>query len=297
MPCLDALAEVAEVSAVVCQPDRPAGRGRKLRPPPVKERAHSLGFDVYQPLKVRTAEWARQVRDFDADVALVVAYGRILVPAVLDAPRLGCVNVHASLLPRWRGAAPIQRAVAAGDSETGVCLMKMDEGMDTGPVLACRRTPIEADEDAESVSSRLAQMGAELVRRELPRYVAGELLEKRQDDASATLAPLLKKEDGELDFCQTVRSVHDHVRGMRPWPGAFARVDGARVKFHRSRVLENAGRAGRPGVVIAASNEGIDVSCSDGVIRLLELQPEGKRRMTAQEFLAGYRWTVGKQLT
>ena len=296
VPCLDALVEVANVCAVVCQPDRPAGRGRKLRPPPVKERALSLGLEVHQPVKVRTSAWAEQVRGFGADVALVVAYGRILTRSVLEGPRLGCVNVHASLLPRWRGAAPIQHAITAGDTETGVCLMQMDEGMDTGPVLSFRRTPIDTDEAAETVSSRLMAMGAELVRDELPRFVAGELSATPQDDRVATLAPLLTKQDGALDFRQSATAVHNRVRGMRPWPGSFLTVDGQRIKIHASRVLEGPNASAEPGVVVAAGKTGIDVSCSDGLIRFLELQPEGKRRMTAQEFLAGYRWSVDKRL-
>ena len=296
MPCLEALTEVADVSAVVCQPDRPSGRGRKIRPPPVKERALALGIDVLQPAKVRTAEWAEVVRGLAADVALVVAYGRILTRAVLDAPRLGCVNVHASLLPRWRGAAPIQRAVTAGDRETGVCLMKMDEGMDTGPVLSCRRTEIDPDESATALSRRLSAMGADLVREELPRYLDGALTAVPQDDAAATLAPLLEKEDGALDFRGPARAVHDRVRGMTPWPGAYLRVDDERIKVHASRVVAERTGGGPPGRVLRADSNGIEVACGQGTVRLLELQPEGKRRMSAQDFLAGRRWTAGKEL-
>ena len=296
MPCLNALTEVAEVSAVVCQPDRPSGRGRKVRPPPVKERALMLGIDVLQPTKVRTAEWADVVRGLSADVALVVAYGRILTRSVLDAPRLGCVNVHASLLPRWRGAAPIQRAVTAGDRETGVCLMKMDEGMDTGPVLSCRRTEIGPDESAAALTCRLSAMGADLVRKEVPRYLDGSLTAVPQDDAAATLAPLLEKEDGALDFGEPARAVHDRVRGMTPWPGAYLRVDDERIKVHASEVVAEGPGGGPPGRVLRADSNGIEVACGQGRVRLLELQPEGKRRMSAQDFLAGRRWAVGKEL-
>ncbi len=297
VPCLDALVSFAEVPAVVCQPDRPAGRGKKLRPPPVKVRAEELGIEVLQPTKVRTRGWADRVRSFDADVALVVAYGRILPSAVLDAPRLGCVNVHASLLPRWRGAGPIQWAVAAGDAETGVCLMQMDEGMDTGPVLARRSVPIGPDELASELMGRLAALGAELVREELPRFVAGSLEARPQPEQGVTMAPLLRKEDGELRWDQPAQRLHDRARGMTPWPGAFFWLRGERVKVHRTKVgLRNSGRV-RPGSVLYTGADGIEVACGEGSLLLLELQPEGKRRMNAREFLAGRRWSTETVLT
>ena len=185
VPCLDALNEISEVVAVISQPDRPAGRGLSMRPPAVKQRALELGLDVWQPTKVRTAEFAERLRTLEADVAVVVAYGRILPLAVLEAPRAGCVNVHASLLPRWRGAAPIQWSIVHGDEETGVTLMQMDEGMDTGPILATAATRIEAADDAATLSERLSNMGAALLREQLPRYLAGELTPKPQDDAAS----------------------------------------------------------------------------------------------------------------
>jgi len=291
VPCLDALATVADVVLVVTQPDRPRGRGLELAPPPVKVRAEALGVSVVQPLKVRTPEFAASLRALDADIAVVVAYGRILPRAVLEAPRLGCVNVHASLLPRWRGAAPIQWAVARGDAETGVCLMQMDEGLDTGPVLARRATPIGPDETAGELAPRLAALGAELLREELPHHLAGALVPAPQDDAHHTLAPILEKAHGAIDWSASAQAVHDLVRGMSPWPGAFTRTPaGLTLKVHATRVAapvrEHVGAA--PGTVLSADRAGgLVVACGSGALALVEVQPEGKRRMSAVDYLAG----------
>lgn len=296
VPSLAALLEVADVAAVVTQPDRRAGRGMKLRPPPVKQLALERGLDVWQPTKVRTADFAERLRALEADVALVVAYGRILPRAVLDAPRLGCVNVHASLLPRWRGAAPINWAIAAGDRESGVCLMQMDEGMDTGPVLACERTPIGAQETAGELSERLSELGAAIVRGELPRYVAGELSPTPQDHDAATHAPLLDKEHGRIDWSEPARVVHDRIRGMLPWPGAFTTVDGSRVKVHRTHLVHEDEVSAEPGALVRADAHGIEIACGRGLLAIDELQLEGKRRVTAAEFLTGHRWPEGTRL-
>lgn len=287
VPCLDAAAEVTDVVAVVTQPDRPAGRGMSLRPPPVKERAAALGIEVLQPVKVRTEEFAATLRRFEADVGVVVAYGRILPSAVLEAPRLGCVNVHASLLPRWRGAAPIHWAIAHGDGETGVCLMRMDEGMDTGPVLSCERTPIGPDETAGALSERLSQLGAQLLRRDLPKYITGELVPEPQPAEGATLAPILQKEHGRIDWTRPAKEVHDRVRGMSPWPGAFTELAGRRVKIHRTRMARPTGTVGDPGVLVRAEGDVLEVACGDGSVTLEELQIEGKKRLSARQSLAG----------
>ena len=296
VPSLEALIAIADVRAVITQPDRPAGRGMKLTPPPVKTLALERGLPVVQPTKVKTADFAAEVRAHEADVALVVAYGRILPLAVLEAPRLGCVNVHASLLPRWRGAAPVHWAIAHGDQETGVCLMQMDEGMDTGAVLACERTPIGPDETAGDLSERLSQLGAELVRRELPRYVRGELRASPQDHAAATHAPLMEKSHGQIDWGRSARAVHDLVRGMSPWPGAFTTREGARIKVHRTRIVVPDGRRGAPGDIVRADAHGIEVACGEGIVSLDELQLEGKRKMTAGELLAGHSIPAGTRL-
>jgi len=294
VPSLEALVELADVVRVICQPDRPAGRGMKLRPPPVKERALALGLSVEQPTKVRTPELAASLAALEADVALVIAYGRILPKAVLEAPRAGCVNVHASLLPRWRGAGPIQAAILHGDTETGVCLMKMDEGMDTGPVIACARTPIEPDETAAELGARLAQMGAAIVREKLSAFVAGHLEVTPQDTAGVTVAPILKKDDGRIDWRAPARRVHDRVRGMSPWPGAFTELGGERVKVHASAVREGGVSSAAPGTIVRADAEvGIEVACGEGVLAILELQLEGKRRLSAAAHLTGHAWAPG----
>jgi len=297
VPCLEALHAISEVAAVISQPDRPAGRGLSMRPPAVKARALELGLDVWQPTKVRTADLAKRLRVLEADVAVVVAYGRILPTAVLDAPRLGCVNVHASLLPRWRGAAPIQWSIVHGDAVTGVTLMQMDEGMDTGPILATESMPIERDDDAASLSARLSAMGAELLRRELPRYVAGELLPQVQDDAKATIAPLLEKENGRINWDQSANAVHNQIRGMNPWPGAYTILGGRRIKVHRAIPSTLDPEGAQPGEVTALDHEGILVACADGTLEIQELQESGRKRVHARAFISGRGVAVGDRFT
>jgi methionyl-tRNA formyltransferase len=288
VPCLEALCTVADVALVITQPDRPKGRGMKLAGPPVKAVAERLHIPILQPTKVRTPEFAASLREQQADVALVVAYGRILPKPVLDAPRMGCLNVHASLLPKLRGAAPIQWAIVRGERETGVCLMQMDEGMDTGPVLARVSLRIGADETAAELSQRLSELGAELVRRELPRFLAGELMSAPQPAAGSTLAPILRKQDGQIDWAQPARAVHDLVRGFAPWPSAFTWLNDVRVKVHRTRVLDEAAAHAASGEVLHAQRDGIAVACGQGTLLLLELQREGGRPLSAAEFVAGH---------
>lgn len=271
---------------MVCQPDKPQGRGLQVAAPPVKVRAEALGLPVVQPTKVRTGEFAAWMKEQRADVALVVAYGRILPVEVLGAPRKGCVNVHASLLPKYRGAAPIQWAVVNGETETGVTLMQMDEGMDTGPMLASFPLSITPDETAGELAVRLAEVGAKAVREGLPRYLAGEYAPIRQDSRSATLAPMLKKEDGVLDFRVSARSVHDRVRGMSPWPGATTTARGKTVKVLETRPSP-ASRPARPGEVILADKSRVLVACGVGAIELLRVQVEGKRPVRAVDWVMG----------
>ena len=297
VPCLEALHETSEVAAVVCQPDKPAGRGLSLRAPAVKLRALELGLDVLQPKKVRSPELAERLRDLGADVGVVVAYGRILPRAVLDAPRLGCVNVHASLLPRWRGAAPIQWAIVHGDAETGVTLMQMDEGMDTGPMLASASTPIGPHEDAGALSARLSSMGAELLQRELPRYVTGELVAEPQDDAAATMAPLLSKEHGRIDWVQPAQAVYDQIRGMSPWPGAHTTLGSRPIKVHRASPSTLDSDGALPGEVTALDADGIWVACSEGTLQIQELQESGRRRVDARSFVSGRGVAVGDRFS
>jgi methionyl-tRNA formyltransferase len=287
VPSLLALTEVAEVVAVVCQPDKPAGRGLELTEAPVKREARARDLPVHQPTKMRDGTFAAWLAEQRADVALVVAYGRILPPDVLAAPRLGCVNVHASLLPRWRGAAPINWAVLAGDARTGVTLMQMDAGMDTGPILTAHETAIGPDETSEALFHRLAALGAECVRADLPRYLAGQLAPAPQDESRATAAPMLTKDMARIDWRKGARAVHNQVRGLRPWPGASTTFGARRVIVHAT-TLEGAPvvTAGAPGEVIAVTRERIWIATPDGAVALTEVQLEGKRRVPVREFLA-----------
>jgi methionyl-tRNA formyltransferase len=297
VPCLEAVHDISEIAVVISQPDRPAGRGLAMRPPAVKKRALELGLEVWQPRKVRTAEFAEKLRALNADVAVVVAYGRILPRAVLDAPRTGCVNVHASLLPRWRGAAPIQWSIVHGDEETGVTLMQVDERMDAGPILATTSTPIAPDDDAVTLSERLSKMGAELLREQLANYVAGDLTPQPQDDDAATMAPLLKKEHGRIDWNKPARAVHNHIRGMNPWPGAHTVLGERRIKVHRTLATTLDPEGAAPGQVIALDPEGILVACAEGTLEIQELQESGRKRVDARAFATGRGVTVGDRFS
>ncbi len=264
-----------------------------MRPPAVKKRAVELGLDVWQPTKVRTKAFAESLRALEADVAVVVAYGRILPRAVLDAPRTGCVNVHASLLPRWRGAAPIQWSIVHGDAETGVTLMQMDEGMDTGAILATASTPIERQDDAATLSDRLSKLGAELLRRQLPAYVAGDLTLRPQVEADATVAPLLNKAHGRIDWNKSSVAVHNQIRGMNPWPGAHTTLGERRVKVYRTVASTLDPEGASPGQVIALDAEGILVACAEGTLEIQELQESGRKRVDARAFASGRGVAVG----
>lgn len=270
----------------MCQPDRPSGRGLALTPPPVKIRALELGLPVLQPTKLRTGEFGRWVADQHVDLALVVAYGRILPDDVLSAPPLGCVNVHASLLPKYRGAAPIAWAIAAGETETGVSLMKLDAGMDTGPTFGRTVVAIGPEETTGELSVRLSHLGAECVRRLLPDYARGVLALEAQDSALASLAPMLTKENGRIDWTAGARALHSLVRAMNPWPGAFTTNRGRTIKVHSSRALD-AIDSGKPGEVLVADKSCVLVACGQACLELLLVQPDGKRIMRAQEWVAG----------
>ena len=282
---------------VVSQPDRPAGRKGRLRPPPVKGVAEAHGLPLAQPRRVRKGRLAARLREWDADLAVVAAYGRILPKRALAAPRLGCVNVHASLLPAYRGAAPIHRAILNGEPETGVCLMAMEAGLDTGPVYACRRTPITPEDTAETLHDRLAAIGAELLVDALPDLLAGRLIATPQDHDRATLAPPLKKEEGCLDWDRPATALRDQVRGLFPWPGAFTWLSGRRLKVFPPVEPVARFEEAAPGTVLAAGADGIVVACGEGALRLHEVQAENRRRMAAAAFLAGHALTAGTRLS
>ncbi len=289
---LEACLSLGEVVAVVTQPDKPRGRGQEVSFSPVKELALAKGLPVLQPLKIRGTNFAEELRALNADVAVVTAYGKILPQDVLDAPRRGCVNVHASLLPRFRGAAPIQWAIAAGDEKTGVCLMQMDAGMDTGGIIDCAELAIGSDDTSATMHDKLSDLGGDLLKRSLVRYVEGELPVKPQPTEGVVMAPMIKKEDGRLDWSKSARELERRLRAFTPWPGAFCTFEGALLKVAKAAAAEG---KSEPGTVLAASAEGIEVACAEGSLVLLTLQPEGKRAMTAKEFLAGRKLTVGSK--
>jgi methionyl-tRNA formyltransferase len=280
----------------VCQPDRPQGRGLELTAPPVKKRALELGLNVVQPTKLKTGEFAAWLREQKVDVALVVAYGRILPQDVLDAPRLGCVNVHASLLPKLRGAAPITWAVVRGEPETGVTLMQMDIGMDTGAMLEQFPTPITDEETAGELSERLSAIGALATRKGLPTYVSGGYTAIQQEHAKATMAPMLKKEDGRIDFGKPARAVHDHVRGMTPWPGASTTARGKTVKVHATRVTDVPQGKAEPGTVVFADKSRVVVACGERGVELTRIQLEGKKPIGAGDWFLGRGIAEGDRL-
>jgi methionyl-tRNA formyltransferase len=290
--CLDAVASICEVVRVVAQPDRPSGRGNELRAPAVKVRALELGIPVEQPTKIKPPEVAAAWKALDVEVAVVVAYGRILPKAVLEAPRRGCVNVHASLLPRWRGAAPIQWSIVSGDAETGVCLMEMDEGLDTGPEISRRTTPIEENETSGELFARLAPLGAELLRQDLPRWLAGELIAKPQL-GEPTYARMLEKADARIDWSASSKAVHDRARGLHPWPGAETSIGGQRVKVHASRVIDHEGSYGAPGSLVRVSDRGLEIACGRGLVVITEAQLDGKKRVPAAQLANGLRLAIG----
>ncbi|MFL9503719.1 methionyl-tRNA formyltransferase [Rhodopseudomonas palustris] len=278
VPVLEALAQQHEILCVYSQPPRPAGRGKELRKTPVHARAEALGLTVRTPVSLRGEDAAKAVADLGADVAVVVAYGLILPQAVLDAPRLGCLNIHASLLPRWRGAAPIQRAILASDAETGICIMQMEAGLDTGPVLLREATAIGAEETTAELHDRLSGMGARLIGVALDRL--GDLTPVPQPEDGVTYAAKIDKAEARVDWTRPAVQVDRQIRGLSPFPGAWVPVGAERVKLLRSRL---AAGTGTPGQVLG----GFTIACGEGAVEVLEAQREGKRPMPAAEVLKG----------
>ena len=285
LPTLRALVVHYEVVGVVTQPDRPSGRGRELKSPPVKTLAMDLSLALTQPEKLRAPEAMDQLRLWAPDLIVVAAFGQILRPDVLALPPRGCINVHASLLPRWRGAAPIQAAILAGDSETGVTIMQMDKGVDTGAMLSQRAIPIEDEDTAGSLFEKLSHLGAELLIETLPRYLSGELKPQPQDESKATYAPMLKKEEGWLDFTQSADDLARRVRAFNPWPGAYMDFDGAILKVHRAHAEMGNASVGQRLVY----RDQPAVGARSGLLILDEVQPAGKKSMSGKAFLAGAR--------
>jgi methionyl-tRNA formyltransferase len=279
-----------EVVAVYTRAARPAGRGMDLKPTPVERAAQGLGIPVFTPATLKTEEAQETFRSLGADVAVVVAYGLILPKAILDAPPLGCFNVHASLLPRWRGAAPINRAIMAGDAESGVTIMKMDEGLDTGAMALVDRIPIDPDMTVGQLHDALARLGADLMGRALGALERGSLALTPQPEDGVTYAAKLTNAETRIDWSKPAKQVHDHIRGLSPFPGAWFEHDGARVKVLRSSLTDG---SGAPGTAI---DDQLTVACGDGAIRLLHVQKAGKQPMSAVDFLRGNSIAAGTRL-
>ncbi|MBF0635239.1 MAG: methionyl-tRNA formyltransferase [Nitrospinae bacterium] len=281
------------VCAVVTQPDKPRGRGKKLSPSPVKEVAVAAGIPVLQPIKAREPENVQRLADIAPDYIVVVAYGQILPVSILSIPKIAPVNLHASLLPRWRGAAPIHRAILEGDEVTGVCAMIMAEGLDTGDVLSRVETPIGDDDTVGSLHDRLAIIGAKLIAKTLLDYRNGGIAPRKQDDALATYARKLSVEEFGVDFRLPANEVSRKIRGLSPYPGAVTHLNGSAVKPLFARAPQTGGVLGAPGTVLALSQEGITVACSEGAVVITQVKPENKSAMTAHAYTLGHRIKEG----
>lgn len=283
------LADGHQVLAVVTQPDRPAGRGQRLSSPPVKRLAQGFGLPFYQPEEIREEAFYRILKDLDLEAIVVVAYGKFLPPEVLEIPKYGCFNVHASLLPKYRGAAPINWAIINGEPQTGITIMEITEQMDRGPILLQRTEGILSTDTAGSLERRLAVLGAEALSEALTLVADGKAPRRPQDEGQASYAPKLKKEDGLILWDQGARAIHNRVRGLSPWPSAYTFFQGLLVKVLESQVLREEGSVGRPGTIIEAlKGQGLTVATGAGLLLLKRLQPENRRAMEALEFSRGY---------
>jgi len=287
LPVLQALAKSYPIAGVVTQPDRPAGRGKGLTPPPVKLLAQELGLPIIQPERLKDPAAQEQLVAWAPELIVVAAFGQILRPAVLNLPQYGCVNVHASLLPRWRGAAPIQAAILAGDDRTGVTILRMDPGVDTGPLLSQTALTILPDENAASLSQRLAELGAAILIETLPLYLLGQIQPRPQDPSGATYAPMLKKEDGWLDTLRPATELARRVRALNPWPGAYILWQGQPLKIHRAHVIQDIQEC-VPGARRIYEHLPA-LGTGQGLLLLDEIQPAGKKPMPGGDFLHGAR--------
>lgn len=294
VPCLESLHRSRHrVVQVVTQPDRPKGRGRRVYPPPVKAKALALGLPVIQPEKIKTAEFIATLSGLHPHLLVVVAYGRILPKAVLEIPTAGCINVHASCLPQYRGAAPIHWAIINGETETGITTILMDEGMDTGDILLSATEPITPADTAATLHDRLAALGAKVLGETLDHLADGRLTPTPQAHDRASLAPMLKKEDGRIDWCQPAKAISDRIRGMNPWPGAFTFYDQKRLKILKAVALPSGATEVAPGTIVPGFPDELRVAAGDGLLSILEVQGESGKRLTIVEFLRGHSMPAG----
>jgi methionyl-tRNA formyltransferase len=294
LPSLDALFEKAyEIAGVITQPDKPAGRGQIVQPPPVKKRAFELHLPVYQPRSLKTDEAHALIEALATDMIVVVAYGKILPPWLLQSPRFGCINVHGSILPKYRGAAPVHWALANGEKTTGVCTMLLDEGLDTGPVYLCERTDIAPEETVTQLYDRLAQLGAKVLIETVQGVANGTLKPIPQNHSGATLAPLLKKEDGFIDWHMPAEKIHNRVRAFNPWPGTAAKFRGRVCKILRTAIRDKLSL--ESGSIVASRNS-LSTVCGDGtLLEILSIQPEGRKAVSGMDFANGARIQPGEK--
>jgi len=297
VPSLEALlrSDDDQVVGVVTQPDRPKGRGQHLVPPPVKLVAERAGIPILQPLKIRTPDFLQALSAWQPDVITVAAFGRILHTPILSLPPMGCVNVHGSLLPKYRGAAPVQWAIINGETETGITTMLMDEGMDTGAILLQEKLPITPDDTTGTLAPRLAEMGGRLLVETLAQLKAGTLMPEKQDDGQATMAPILKKEDGLIDWTVRAASLANRVRGLSPWPGAYTFLGGERWNVWDA-VSTVGPTTEKPGTIVTVNKQSILVATGDGLLEIREIQTANSKRMSVAQFLTGHHVTVGERL-
>lgn len=297
VPALDKLLEGPdEIVAVITQPDRPKGRGKKLSHPPVKTVAEQAGIPVLQPTKLRTEEFIDTLKSYNPDLIIVAAYGRILPASILELPRLGCINIHGSLLPRHRGAAPIQWAVIKGDKQAGITIMQMDVGMDTGDILLPAAIPVSEDETAGSLFGKLAELGGRALIQALDLLRQDKLIRVEQDHSLATAAPPLTKEDGCLDWNKPAMELHCLIRGLDPWPGAYSFVNGQRFRFFSPEVVHKECKQAA-GTLILSDSQGLLIATAKDCLLIKEIQPEGKKRMTVEAYLCGHPLAPGVQFT
>lgn len=296
VPSLEALLQSEDtVVGVVTQPDKPKGRGQTMAASPIKHLAEKAGVPILQPLKMKDPAFLNALRAWQPDLIAVTAFGRILPPVILEMPPKGCVNVHGSLLPKYRGAGPIQWAVINGEHETGITTMLMDAGMDTGAMLLQERVPIHPEDTAGSLSEKLAKVGGPLLVETIRRLKDGTLTPQPQDNSQATMAPLLEKEMGQIDWTSGAIEIANRVRGLSPWPGAYTHAGQERWTIWKARALDDPNTA-EPGTAVAVTKEAIHIATGRGLLAILELQPANSRRMTVQQYLAGHRLTPGFRL-
>lgn len=290
LPSLEAASQKHEIALVVTQPDKPAGRGMNLKQCPVAARAAGLGLPLYQPKSIKSKKVLEKIFSFNPEIILVVAYGKMLPTELLNFPKYGCVNLHSSLLPKYRGAAPINWAVVNGEGVSGVTTMYISEELDAGDILLQEKTAILENDTAETLHNRLAQIGAKLLMKTIDGLADGSVVPTGQDSQKVTFAPIIKKEDGKIDWKKTTREIKNLIRGMQPWPGAFTFFKGKTLKFFNAEPVRSS-FPGKPGEVVEISN-GIVVATGDGFLRIDDLQIEGKRRMNYKDFLNGHKLEV-----